>query len=229
MNNLQSYKRTWASHREAVKAIRAEHDKTTEGLRVHQGSEFGEGQQAIADARFRDALQAERIRFESDMNGVLSKMKEAIPANSIEAPSTEQLALIQAVSHFKTMSVRDFEQYAERMDGNAVALRALHDVCADKVPTGTVLPMPVSRAEKTRRQLAELRESARIFAEWDGTTHGEAMSAFHAKSVSANGTNTPKPSMPYSVKASTIDPTAKDYWQQVIGTQYSQDELMMLD
>ena len=234
MGNLGDYKKVWSAHRSKVKRIRREYDDASEKLSVYQGSGYWTEHQGATDARFNAELHEAQQAFREEINGVLVRMSEGIEGReqAVVAPTPDMLSILDAVDHMTTLSLKDYVRFSEAMQGNQVALQALHDLAVVRVPDGTKVPDVPSAGDAARAQLRALRDGASALGRWDGVKRGEALRV-HLDNMKRRGdprfAGNTRDTFD-SAAAGDIDPTSPRFFREVIGMlAYNEDSLPMLD
>ena len=237
MGNLADYKAVWSDTRKDIKRVRAEYDSTIAKLEPYKGSKHGDEQTAIADAKLAADLQAVRTKHGKRFEDVLHAMKKNLDERkeAVVPPNDEQLRIIQTLQLMTSITIKDYQRYAELMEGSDMAMAAFHDVASARLPEGVRLQPPKGRADRAWEQAKELSRQAKVLIRWDGcTTRSEALNSHLSESRGRGGTVVAGASSTMaafdSAAAADLDPTAKDFYDGALGILLRDDKaLQMLD
>lgn len=235
MGALADYKAAWAAYRSKVKELRGDYDKRLAALEQHQGSAYGDERMAELERDHGAKMAAARSDYGERMGKVLERMKDNSERREQEVvpPTDEQLRTLEAVRMMTTVTPSDYQRYAEQMEGSDVASRALHDMASERMPEGVKLPEYKGPHGRAWQQAKALSASAKNLARWDGDTdRGAALRGMiqgDKDMGNLRGVGTDSSRRFHSVAAAEVDPTSKDFFRELIGLDYDEATLQLLD
>lgn len=232
MGNRASYKRAWGKQRErAQKARRAYEDRLAD-LKGYRGSERGDQLIKEAQDQYDAALAAARATFSSEIDPVLASMSEKAreARERVTAPTSEQLAILQAVSYIgeKGLSRKDFNRYMAVCASSDVAANSLCEMARTRIEDGGVVEAPQSDGMRVTRILQELRLSAQAMADWNGIRRDQGLQQYVADYNSGDAARRMKAN-PSAGMAGEIDPTSDEFEKKVVGLAYDPALMEVID
>ena len=125
---------------------------TCRRLEQAKGSQlYSDGMKAASDKRAA-TVEAAQARARAAVRQILSEMRANATKIQVDAPTPEQLAILQALQMRESVNANELEMVAGALDGNSLALAALDDI-AKKSGQYTTYCRTMSR--KLSRQAAE--------------------------------------------------------------------------
>jgi len=230
----RDFRKCWGAYRERVAGIYGEFSKAEKALESHNGSAYGDEQHAKNKERYDTSMAAARAVFSDEVNGVLQAMAANIDYRESIAtpPNDEQLRLLRTVELMSDMDMDTFNRVAKAMEHNSLALRALHSLASTRMP-GVKLPEFRGEADAARAQVRELTREAQNLIRWDGaTSRGDALTAdlnSKGKTGIYRGLPTAEGRMFNASAAASLDPTAPEFFKEVLGTTYDAQTFALVE
>ena len=232
MGTVKDFKASWGAYRRKVMEIAEQYEKTEKTNEKFAGSEFGAAQHA-GNIEWRDSqMAAARKAFTESVNAALARMRDNIDKHEQEVipPSDEQLRLLTTVQLTSRLSLDEYRRYGDFMDGNQLALKALHDLAADRMPDVKLQELK-SDADRAREQLRELTRETQTMLAWDGvTSRADALTAdLNNKSGVQRGLPTAEGRMFHAAAVAELDPTSPGFIGELLGRSYDERTLALVE
>lgn len=177
MSNVDEFKQVWADYRQKVSKAVEQRDKALESLSGYKG-ERAEAERKAAHDKFNEAVEGARSGARVRFRGILGNMRAKADeiGEVMQAPSQEQLSLLQMLSLRSSISQSEAESAARALAGNDDCLSTLQQICNSR---GGVIVHEIAKSKSKRAQafdaLGAFRDAAGSCLQWAGGSRSELM------------------------------------------------------
>lgn len=231
-NNVKDFQSIWSDYRRGVSGAIEERDKELKRLERYEG-ERADTEREAARVKFNQAVEAARNEARGRFGRVLEDMRDKADAigEVMQAPTQEQLNVLQMLSLRSSISQSEAESAARALAGNDDCLTTLKQLCATR---GGVIVHEIAKSKTKRAQafdaLGAFRDAAGSCLQWSGGSRAELM----AKRNMQHLQHVPEPErIPLGAAvAADVDAgkmTQRDFTSVVVGNAASVEAASLID
>ena len=147
----------WCKYRAGLREIWASFDQGMKELEPMKGSKhYIERCEELTTERD-NAIRSLQTEFRNEFSLTIAGMRESVNTRPATPPSTDQLAILQALSMRQKISIEDLEMAEQSMTGNDFALSTLQDIAVAK---GVHYRIPTTKKDLILQHIDSLADSA---------------------------------------------------------------------
>ena len=171
MGWFHSYCRAYQKASSAIVAARKTYLDKVNRIQGYEGSARYDDERSRIESEYLEAVEDARLDVRDTLAESIQGMRNATAKPVVEAPTAEQLRLIDAIRLVNHPDGAMLAAVAEKLSGNDLALSALRSVLAEKNMLLPASSLPLS--DRVNEAVESLARAARSIQAWNGTTWRE--------------------------------------------------------
>ena len=147
----------WCKYRTGLREIWASFDQGMKEIEPMKGSRRYTERYEELRAERDDAIHDLRTEFQNEFSVTIEGMRQSASTRPATPPSSDQIAILQALNMRNRISIEDLEMAEQSMTGNDFALSTLQDIAVAK---GVHYRIPTTKKDLILRHIDDLADSA---------------------------------------------------------------------
>lgn len=158
-NRITKYHNTVKNYRAELRAIWQTYDEKMQSFEKYKGSNGYDEEKKKAEAERNKAIKELQDRTRPVFTEIINGMKSSAVSQKIDAPTAEQLAILQALKMRDKVSSDELHQASRTLEGNPLCLSVLDEIAAKNNYHGLVFSKESTAA--ILEHIKDLHDSAK--------------------------------------------------------------------